>query len=43
MVNSWSNHDDVLGQLRQAGLVVEHLDIGKLTRCKVDGDRERRG
>jgi putative DNA primase/helicase len=38
-----SNYDDVLGQLLAAGLVVDHLDIGRMRRCKVDGDREKRG
>ena len=38
-----SNYDDVLGQLAAAGLQVDHLNIGRLTRCKVEGDRERRG
>jgi len=33
----------VLGQLASAGLVTSHLEVGKLTRCKVEGDRERRG
>lgn len=38
-----SNYDDVLGQLVSAGLVVDHLEIGRLRRCKVDGDAEKRG
>lgn len=38
-----SNYDDVLGQLRAAGLLVDSLEVGRLRRCKVDGDRERRG
>lgn len=42
---SWSNYDDVLGQLRAAGLIVDRLEIGtpKPVRCKVEDDRERRG
>lgn len=40
---NWTNYDDVIGQMRQAGLVVDSLDVGRLRRCKVDGDRERRG
>lgn len=40
---NWSNYDDVLGQMRSAGLVVDSLDVGRLRRCKVDGDREKRG
>ncbi len=38
-----NNYDSVLAQLRAAGLVVDHLDIGRMRRCKVEGDRERRG
>lgn len=37
------NHDDVLGQMRAAGLLVDHLDVGRMRRCKVEGDREKRG
>lgn len=40
---NWSNYDDVLGQMRSIGLVVDHLEVGRLRRCKVEGDRERRG
>lgn len=38
-----ANYDDVLAQLRAAGLAVDSLEVGRLRRCKVDGDRERRG
>jgi putative DNA primase/helicase len=38
-----SNYNDVIDQLRSIGLVVETLEIGRLIRCKVEGDRERRG
>jgi putative DNA primase/helicase len=38
-----SNYDDVLAQLQGAGLIVDSLDIGRLRRCKVEGERERRG
>lgn len=38
-----SNYDDVLAQLRGAGLLVDSLDIGRMKRVKVDGDREKRG
>ena len=38
-----SNYDDVMGQLTAAGLLVDSLEVGKLRRCKVDGERERRG
>lgn len=40
---SWSNYDDVLAQLSQAGLQVDAIEVGKLKRCKVEGDREKRG
>lgn len=30
---------DVMTQLHDAGLEVEHLEIGKLVRCKADGDK----
>lgn len=39
-----SNYDDVLAQLRAAGLLVERLEIGVRQRCQVeDGGREKRG
>lgn len=40
-----SNYDDVLGQLRDFGLLVDHLqvDTGRIIRCKIEGDREKRG
>lgn len=38
-----SNYDDILGQLRETGLSVDSLEVGRLIRCRVDGDRERRG
>lgn len=37
------NYDDVLGQMRDAGLLVDSLEPGRLMRCKVEGDREKRG
>lgn len=37
------NYDDVIDQLRAAGLVVDGIEVGRLRRCKVDGDREKRG
>lgn len=37
------NYDDVLAQLQGNGLLVESLQIGRLTRCKVEGEREKRG
>src|SRR5690348_16121731 len=38
-----SNYGSVLDQLRAIGLLVEQLDIGRMVRCRVEGDRERRG
>jgi len=38
-----SNYDDVLSQLTAAGLLVDSLEVGKLRRCKVEGETERRG
>ncbi|TXH90341.1 MAG: toprim domain-containing protein [Rhodoferax sp.] len=38
-----SNYDDVLSQLQAAGLQVDSLEIGRMRRCKVEGDREKRG
>lgn len=38
-----SNYDDVLGQLTSAGLLVDSLEVGKLRRCKVQGESEKRG
>lgn len=38
-----SNYEDVLNQLRDAGLIVDELRVGSMTRCKIEGDRERRG
>ena len=43
---TWQNYNDVLAQLRGAGLVVDRLvvDRHKITRCLVDGkDPEKRG
>ena len=40
---NWSNYDDVLGQMRLAGLVVDSLEVGRMRRAKVEGDREKRG
>ena len=37
------NYDDVLAQLRAGGLLVESIEVGRLTRCKVEGSREKRG
>ncbi len=38
-----SNYADVLDQLRAAGLLVDHIEAGRLVRCHIDGDREKRG
>jgi len=38
-----SNYEDVLSQLTAAGLVVQQLEVGKLRRCRVEGDKEKRG
>lgn len=40
-----ANYDDVLKQLQAAGLMVERLEVNttKAVRCKVEGDREKRG
>jgi putative DNA primase/helicase len=38
-----SNYLDVLGQLQAAGLLVDSLVVGRLTRCKTTEDREKRG
>lgn len=40
-----SNYDDVLSQLRAAGLIVDRLEIGapRPVRCNIEGDREKRG
>ena len=38
-----SNYADVLDQLRAAGLQVDHIETGRMVRCRVEGDRERRG
>lgn len=39
-----ANYDDVLGQLRDAGLILDSLDTtGRMIRCRVENSRERRG
>jgi putative DNA primase/helicase len=40
---NYTNYDSVLGQLRDAGLLVDELDIGVRRRCRIADDRERRG
>jgi len=38
-----SNYDDVKLQLTGFGLQVERLETGRMVRCRVEGDREKRG
>ena len=39
-----ANYDDVLNQLRAAGLIIDGVDIGRLVRCKVEGEgRDKKG
>jgi len=38
-----TNYGDVLNQLVSYGLKVDHLELGRLVRCSVDGDRQKRG
>lgn len=39
-----SNYDDILDQLRAGGLIIDKpLTVGKMVRCKIEGDREFRG
>lgn len=40
---SWVNYDDVIQQLRHAGLLVDVVEPGVLRRRPVEGDREKRG
>ena len=35
------NYDDVLDQLRAGGLEVDAIEIGRIMRCRADGDRGR--
>ncbi|QBC44448.1 DUF5906 domain-containing protein [Iodobacter fluviatilis] len=37
------NYDDALGQLQAFGLLVTAIDVGRMKRVKVEGDREKRG
>ena len=38
-----TNYDDVVDQMTAFGLQVDHLQVGRMIRCKVEGDREKRG
>jgi putative DNA primase/helicase len=38
-----SNYDDVFSQLSNFGLVVGRLEIGRMVRCRVTDDKEKRG
>lgn len=40
-MTAWSNYNEVLSQLRDAGLQVETLEVGKLMRVPAEGDRHR--
>ena len=40
---NWGNYDDVLRQLQEAGLLVDSIEVGRRMRCRVDGDKEKRG
>lgn len=40
---TWTNYDDALSQMRSAGLIVDSLTVGKLCRCRVEGEREKKG
>lgn len=37
------NYDDVLDQIRGAGLIVDAIEFGRVVRCRIEGDREKRG
>jgi putative DNA primase/helicase len=43
MSEVFQNYDDVVEQMQAFGLVIDGLEVGRLMRCKVEGDRERRG
>lgn len=39
-----SNYGEVVAQLQSAGLIVNSLEVtGRMVRCRVEGDREKRG
>lgn len=39
-----ANYDDVLNQLRSAGLIVDAIDVGRISRCFVEGEgRDKKG
>jgi putative DNA primase/helicase len=40
---NWENYDEVRGQLRAAGLIVDELVVGQRQRVRVQDDREKRG
>lgn len=37
------NYDDVISQLTAAGLIIDHLETGRMRRVRVEGSRERKG
>lgn len=42
-MTAWVNYDDVMDQLHDADLVVDSIEVGRIIRRPVEGDRERRG
>ncbi len=38
-----SNYEDVLAQITGFGLQVGRLDVGRMVRCRIESDREKRG
>jgi putative DNA primase/helicase len=40
---NWENYDDVMAQMRADGLAIDSLEVGRMVRCRVDDDREKRG
>lgn len=40
---TWANYNEVLHQMRDFGLIVGSIDTGKMQRCKVENDSEKRG
>lgn len=38
-----SNYDDVISQLQSIGLIINHIEVGRVRRVKIEGSRERKG
>ena len=38
-----NNYSDVIAQITAFGLHVDRLEVGRMVRCKVEGDKEKRG